>query len=51
MQSADAEGEAGGNFRDGMLVHVLEGGSELEASLASKTALVTRLKAVVDVSV
>lgn len=47
-RAADAEGVASRKFCEGMLVHVLEGGSELEASLASKTALVSRLKAVVD---
>lgn len=39
-----------GQLQEGMLIHVLEGGQELGARLASKSDLVARLKAAVDVS-
>lgn len=49
VRTAVSEGEVHENVADGMLGHVLDGGSELEA-VASKAGLVTRLKAVIDVS-
>lgn len=47
--TAVSEGQVHVAVEDGMLGHVLDGGSELEA-LGSKAGLVTRLKAVIDVS-